>query len=281
MPTLTRLGLRLPAAFDATRPGPLLPRLAELALAAETAGFDSLWVPDGAGPPGADPATVVEAYTTLGALALVTTTARLGALASPVHRRPPSLVAKQLTTVDVLSGGRAVLGLQVVGRRLTGRRPQLERLDEAVQVCRALFCHELSTFAGRHFGLENAANRPPPVQVGGPPVLVAGPGGRGLLAVAARRADAVFVPVGPASLRRRVATVAELARGAGRGPTEVSVIAGLAAAPSLWETGDVSPLVARARTLRRAGAHGVIVEASANVRPGMLERLGQALRDLA
>lgn len=281
MPPLTRLGLLLPAALGAAEPGLVLPGLVDLALAAETAGFDSLWVPDAAGGPRSHPRAALEAYTTLGALAVSTTTIRLGALASPVPGRAPSLLAKQVTTVDILSGGRAVLGLRAVRRRLTGRRAQLERVDEAAQVCRALFRNEISTFSGRHFAVDHAANRPAPVQVEGPPILVAGPGGTGLLSVAARRADAVFMEVAPTVLRRRVVTLAALSRQAGRDPAEVSVIAALDAPFSGWQSSDRAVLVRRAAALRQAGADGVVVEAPAGTPPEALERLGAALGDLA
>jgi len=281
MSAVTRLGLCLPAAFGAEEAGPILPRLVDLGLAAERAGFDSLWVPDSTGERGSHPGAALEAYTTLGALAVSTTVARLGALASPVPGRAPALLAKQVTTVDVLSGGRAVLGLRPAPWRLMGRRAQLERLAEAAQVCRALFRHELSTFTGRHFRVEQAANRPAPVQVGGPPILVAGAGGRGLLVVAARHADAVFMHSTPAVLRRRVAALAALCRQAGREPGEVSVVAALDGASSGWETGDRDGLVRTAAALRQAGAHAVVVQASATTPLDAVERLGAALRDLA
>jgi alkanesulfonate monooxygenase SsuD/methylene tetrahydromethanopterin reductase-like flavin-dependent oxidoreductase (luciferase family) len=280
MSALTRLGLRLPGVFGAGDTGPLLPRLVDLGLAAERAGFDSLWVPEATGEPRSHAEAGLEPYTTLGALAVSTTTARLGALASPVPGRSPALLAKQATTVDVLSGGRAVLGLRPAPWRLTGRRAQLERLDEAAQVCRALFRHELSTFTGRHFRVEHAANRPAPVQVGGPPILLAGAGGRGLLAVAARHADAVFMQVTPAVLRRGVVALATMCERAGREPGEVSVIAALDARSSGWERSGRDALVRRTTTLRQAGAHGVVVEASATTPPDALERLGAVLRDL-
>jgi len=281
MSVLTRLGFRLPAVFATADTGPLLPRLVDLGLAAERAGFDSVWVPDVTGEPRSHPEAALEAYTTLGALAASTTTARLGALASPVPGRAPALLAKQVTTVDVLSGGRAVLGLRSARWRLTGRRVQLEQLDEAAQVCRALFRHEVSTFTGRHFRVEHAANRPAPVQVGGPPILLAGAGGRGLLAVAARHADAVFMQVTPAVLRRGVVALATMCRRAGRESGEVSVIAALDARASGWETSEQDALVRRAAALRQAGAHGVVVEPSASTPPDALERLGAVLRDLA
>jgi alkanesulfonate monooxygenase SsuD/methylene tetrahydromethanopterin reductase-like flavin-dependent oxidoreductase (luciferase family) len=277
---LTRLGLCLPVpggGGDSPGGTTAASRLAELARVAEGAGFDSLWVPDRAGEQPGRSRDDGEAYSALGALAVVTTTARLGALASPVPGRPPAIVAKQLTTVDVLSSGRAVLGLRPAGRRGPGRRVRLERLEEAVEVCRAMFGDEVATFAGRHFRLDHAVNRPRPVQPGGPPVVLAGPGGRALLAVAARRADAVHVGSSPRAVRRAAAVLAELCRRAGRDPGAVAVVAGLPASGPLWGGADLSAAEGAARALWAAGAQGVIVEAPAGVGAEQLERLGRAL----
>lgn len=276
---VSRLGLRLAADVTLGQSGPLLRRLVELAAAAEEAGFDTLWVSDRTGEPGSRPEAVQEPYTTLGALAVSTTTLRLGALASPVPGRGPSLLAKQLTAVDVVSGGRGVLGLRLGTRRWAGRRAGLECLDEAAQVCRALLGGELSTFNGQRFHLEQAANRPQPVQAGGPPIVLAGPG-RGVLAVAASRADGVFVTTSPTGLRRHVAELVELCGRAGRDPARVSVIASVQAPSSTWRGDDPSPLVRAASALRRAGADGVVVEVPAGARPDVLAKVGAALHQL-
>lgn len=125
-------------------------RLASAARLAEESGFDAISVPDhvhqndiGGGP--ASP--MFEAYTVLGALATATSTARLFALVSPVTLRAPGLLAKAVTSVDVISDGRAVLGVgagwdvdehEAYGIGFPGLRERFDRLDEELAICRAL-----------------------------------------------------------------------------------------------------------------------------------------------
>ena len=97
-------------------------RLAEAALAAEDAGFDAISVPDHIYDPGGPTSPMFEAYTVLGALAAVTSSATLLTLASPVTLREPGLLAKAVTTLDVVSGGRAVLSVGVGGMPPSTRR---------------------------------------------------------------------------------------------------------------------------------------------------------------
>ena len=112
--TLIRRGIHFGSYGRADDGHAVFERLAEAARAAEEAGFDAISVPDhvhqnqtGGGP--ASP--MFEAYTVLGALAVVTSSARLFSLVSPVTLRAPGLLVKAVTTVDVVSGGRAMLGI--------------------------------------------------------------------------------------------------------------------------------------------------------------------------
>ena len=112
---VTRLGLQIPSfAYPSVPDGQLFERVAAIAVAAEESGFDSVWVMDhlyqirGVGPP-TDP--MLEAYTVLGGLAARTERARLGAMVTGVTYRNPALLAKMVTTLDVISAGRAVLGI--------------------------------------------------------------------------------------------------------------------------------------------------------------------------
>ncbi len=184
----------------------VLDHVAALAQCAEEVGFDSVWVtdrvptkaPDGSGHP--DP----EAYSLLGALATRTRTVRLGAVPLGEDRRPPSLVAKIVTGIDVISHGRGVLtyGLgpsdAVRGARTT----------EAVRVGRALLEDEAPSFEGAFYTVAEAMNRPRPVQPGGVPVVVCfeHAGDRATVAVTefAGLADAVIVEGTAGDLRRVV-----------------------------------------------------------------------------
>jgi alkanesulfonate monooxygenase SsuD/methylene tetrahydromethanopterin reductase-like flavin-dependent oxidoreductase (luciferase family) len=137
-------------------------RLAEAVQAAEEAGFDAISVPDHLYDPGGPALPMFEAYTVLGALAAVTSTATLLALASPVTLRAPGMLAKAVTTLDVVSGGRAVLGVgagwdaaehQAYGIDFPGTGERFDRLEEELAICRALFNDTQATFSGKFYAL--------------------------------------------------------------------------------------------------------------------------------
>ena len=264
---MSSVRLRLAVRVGSEAGAPTLPALAALARAAEEAGAQAVFVPD---TPDAvlSSAGAVEAYTALGALAVRTRAVALGALASALPGRPPSIVAKQATTLDHLSGGRALLGLRVAGGGLGDRR----RLVEAIGVCRALFGGEEAVHTtGRHYRLEGAVNRPGPVQPGGPPVVVeVGRRHRLLLGAALRRADVVVLggpPVDAARRRRRLGRPGGRLRHREGAPAVLALVpvpgptAGLASGEPP-AAGDVTAAVAAALG---AGADGVVLDVPAGV----------------
>jgi len=174
---------------------------ARLTRAAEAAGFDLVTVMDhfyqirGVGPE-TDP--MLEAYTTLSALAASTTRVRLGTLVTGVTYRNPALVAKMVTTLDVISGGRAILGIGAAwndaehagyGYAFPPVRERMDRLQEALEIARLMFRDERPSFSGRHYRLDRALNSPRPLQADGPKILVGGAGERRTLRLAAQYAD--------------------------------------------------------------------------------------------
>lgn len=200
---MIRMGLQIPwFTFPDVPDHALFARVSGIAGAAEAAGFDSIWVMDhfysmtAGGRPPSDP--MPEAYTLLGALAARTERARLGALVTGVTYRNPALLAKQVTTLDLVSSGRAVLGIGAAwyaqehagyGFDFPPIKERMDRLDEAVRICRAMFTREAPSFAGRHYRIEQALNYPRPVQRGGIPIMVGGSGERRLLRIVAEHAD--------------------------------------------------------------------------------------------
>lgn len=232
---LTRLGLQLPSF---TVPGvadeQLFEHLATVATTAEAHGFDSLWVMDHLLQipfVGVPDEPMFEAYTLLGALAARTTTASLGALVTGVTYRNPALVAKEVTAIDVLSGGRAVLGLgaawyeeehRALGFRFPPLAERFERLEEALQICRAMFQEDAPSFSGRHYRIERAVNRPRPVRPGGPPILVGGGGERRTLRLVARYADACNLFGDAATVRHKLAVLDRHLGEVGRDPDSVT-----------------------------------------------------------
>ncbi len=177
-------------------------QVAELAGSAEAAGFASLWVMDhffqiGLGGPPDDP--MLEAYATLGFLAGRTRWAKLGALVSGVMYRPPGLLIKQATTLDVLSGGRAYLGLGAswnereakgLGFYFPPRPERYQRLEETLQIARHAWSGSRAPFAGRYYQLAEPIISPQPLSRPHPPILVGGQGEQRTLRLVAQYADA-------------------------------------------------------------------------------------------
>jgi F420-dependent oxidoreductase-like protein len=242
-------------------------RLAEGARIAEEAGFDAISVPDhvhqnqtGGGP--ASP--MFEAYTVLGALAAITASARLLALVSPVTLRSPGLLAKAVTTLDVISDGRAMLGVgagwdvaehEAYGIEFPGLGMRFDRLDEQLAICRALFGDEQASFAGKFYTLRDAYNSPRPAR-GGIPVMVAGGGEKRTLDLVARYGDACNVVArDPAEVRHKFDVLAGHCERIGRDPAEITKTV------FAFDTADLGALEASARACADAGADGMIVVA--------------------
>lgn len=175
--------------------------MAGLAVAAEAAGFDMVTVMDHfyqipmVGP---ETEPMLEAYTTLGALSQRTTRVLLGALVTGVTYRNPALLAKQVTTLDSLSQGRAILGIGAAWNESehrgygfefppVGRR--MDRLEEALQIAKAMFTESRPSFSGKYYKIEQALNVPRPLQPGGPRILVGGGGEQRTLRLVASHAD--------------------------------------------------------------------------------------------
>jgi len=176
-------GLHLPLyTFPDSPPEGLFDRVVEQAHAAEEAGFslvsvmDHLYQIPGVGQP-SDP--MLEAWSTLAALARETSRVRLGTVVTGVTYRNPAMLAKTATTLDVISGGRAILGLGAAwnevehagyGYDFPPISERMDRLDEALTIIRAMFHEDRPSFAGRHYRIEEALNVPRPIRAGGPRV---------------------------------------------------------------------------------------------------------------
>jgi F420-dependent oxidoreductase-like protein len=243
----TRLGFQIP---NFTYPGVaderLFERVASMASAAEQSGFDTVLVMDhfyqlpALGPP--DHA-MLEAYTLLGALATRTRTARLSALVTGNTYRNPALVAKLVTTLDVISGGRAMLGIGAgwfelehvgYGFAFPPLRERLDRLEEALQIIRPMLRGERPTFKGRHYRTNEAINSPAPLRPGGPPILIGGNGERRTLRLVARYGDESNLTCPPAEIPRKLEALRRHCAEVGRDPATVgtSWLGSLVVAPT-------------------------------------------------
>ena len=190
-----------------------------------------MWVADHllqADPYGARPGEteMLEAYTTLGYLAARTSRVRLGTLVTAVTFRPPALLVKAVTTLDVLSGGRALFGIgagyeaaeaAAMGLPLPPIRERFERLEETLKIALALWAGEESPIVGEHYRLDAPVHSPPPISR--PPILIGGTGERRTLPLVARYADAcnVFdIPDGGATARHKLGVLQRLCAEIGR-----------------------------------------------------------------
>ena len=196
-----RIGLQIPD-FNGAGAQHLGGQLAAVARTADEAGFDSIGVMDHffqismIGPPEQD---MLEAYTTLGFLAACTTRARLLTLVTGVVYRHPGVLAKMVTTLDVLSGGRAWLGIGAAWNEEEARGlgipfpplgERFERLEETLRICLQMWRGDESPFAGEHYQLARPLNQPRAVTAPHPPIMIGGSGERKTLRLVARYAQA-------------------------------------------------------------------------------------------
>jgi F420-dependent oxidoreductase-like protein len=229
------IGLHLPLyTFPDTRPAELFDRIVRQAQAAESNGFrlvtvmDHLYQINGVG---AEDEPMLEGWSVLNALARETRSVRLGTLVTGVTYRNPALLAKMVTTLDVISSGRAILGLGAAWNESehdgygfefprTGER--MDRLDEALTIARAMFTEDRPSFEGGHYRIDKARNVPKPVQAGGPPILIGGGGEQRTLKIAAKHADMThWFPLGLDVLRHKTEVLEGHCRDIGRDPAEI------------------------------------------------------------
>jgi F420-dependent oxidoreductase-like protein len=182
-------------------------QLAEVAGAADEAGIDTVWVSDHllqADPTSTVDAAMLEGYTTLGFLAAATSRVRLGTMVTAATYRAPGLLVKAVTTLDVLSGGRAWLGIgagyheveaAAYGLDLpASKRERFERLEETLRLALRMWECDESEFVARHNRLTRPMNHPNSVRRPHPPILVGGMGEKRTLRLVAQYADACNLP---------------------------------------------------------------------------------------
>src|SRR5919206_1043658 len=195
------LGLHLPNFnYPDTPPEALFDKVAAIAGAAEQSGFSSITVMDHLHQiPGVGPRTnfMLEGNTILAALATRTSRVSIGLLVGGVMYRNPALLAKITTTLDIISGGRAILGLgagwfeeehRAYGYPFPPLRERFERLEDALQIARLMFTQPESSYSGTHHSTQDVLNIPQPLR-GDIPILVGGSGERKTLRLVAKYAD--------------------------------------------------------------------------------------------
>ncbi|MHB8452979.1 MAG: LLM class F420-dependent oxidoreductase [Mycobacteriales bacterium] len=227
-----KVGLHIPDFTWDGGPPALRDRLAEVARTAERAGFDRISVMDHVwqiGPLGPPEHEMLEAYTTLGYLAAVTERVKLLTVVTAVVYREPGLLAKAVSTLDVLSGGRAMLGIGAawneeesrgLGLFFPSTAERFERLEEALQICRQMWSDDEGPYRGKHYQLERTLNQPQPLTRPHPPILIGGAGERKTLLLVARYADACNISDSP-ELAHKLAVLREHCEREGRPYQEI------------------------------------------------------------
>ena len=227
-----RFGMQLPSFTfpSAVREHePLFETVKRIARNAEAAGFDSFWVMDhfyqirGVGP-AEDP--MLEGWLALAGVASATSRIRLGTMVSGNIYRNPALLAKMATTLDIISNGRAFVGVgagwnQEESEGYGFEFPEspgdrLRRLREALQVITLMLTEERPSFQGKFYTIERALNEPPPVQQPHPPILIGGSGEKVTLRLVARYGDACNLFGDADRVRHLLGVLREHCRAVGR-----------------------------------------------------------------
>ncbi|MBM3140088.1 MAG: LLM class F420-dependent oxidoreductase [Chloroflexi bacterium] len=205
--------------------------LLDLCRHVERTGWDGLWVADHFMPNQADTSgPVQEVWTVLAAIGATVPRVRIGSLVSGNTYRNPAVLAKQAAQVDIVSGGRLVLGIGAAWQEnehtaygipfyTVGGR--LRRLEEAVQIIKSLFTEEQTTFKGRYYELVDAPLAPKPVQRPHPPILIGGGGEQVTLRLAAQYADEWNVWGAPEVLKQKGEVLERHCEAVGRDPKSI------------------------------------------------------------
>jgi len=230
-------GLHLPNyTFPDRPPAKAFEATVEQAKAAEAAGFSVVTVMDHLNQIpgiGQQDEPMLEAWSVLAALARETRKVRLSTLVTGVTYRNPALLAKTVTTLDVISGGRAIFGLGAAwfeaehvsfGFEFPAIGERMDRLDEALTIAKAMFTQAQPTFDGRYYHVKDVLNVPRTIQPGGPKILVGGGGEQRTLKIAAKHADMThWFPLGRGALQHKKDVLARHCEAIGRDPATVEL----------------------------------------------------------
>ena len=204
-----KIGLQIPYFDWPGNPQNIGPVLIEVARTADKGGFASLWVMDhffGIGSAwGAPEVPMLEGYTTVAYMAAVTKSIRLGLMVTGAFYRHPGILIKTVTTLDVLSGGRAYLGIGAgwYEREATGlgvhyppMHERFERLEEILRITHQMWRGNTTPFIGKHYQLNEPMNHPQPLSQPHPPIMIGGEGEKQTLRMVAAYGDACNFQLG-------------------------------------------------------------------------------------
>jgi F420-dependent oxidoreductase-like protein len=236
--------------------------------------------------PAEDP--MLEGYTALGFVAGCTDRLRLRLLVTGVTYRHPGLLAKIVSTLDVVSGGRAELGIGAawyerehlgLGVPFPPTAERFERLQEAIEICLQMWGDDDGPYEGKHYQLQSTLCRPQPVSAPRPRVLIGGSGERKTLRLVAQYADACNIFGDPAEVAHKVGVLRRHCDDVGRDPAEIEVTAMFRNLPRHPTVDDV---LMGAEEFARVGVSGLVTGAVGDDPAGWLEStLGPAMDGLA
>ena len=288
-----KVGLQISSFTWPGGPEAIGPTLARVVRSADDVGFDSIWVMDhflqirSLGAP-EDP--MLEGMTALGFMAAHSDRARLGLMVGGVHYRLPPLWVKATTTLDVLSGGRAWLGIgaawnqdesEALGFPFPPMADRFEMLEETLQIAHAMFEGEhgsLGSFAGRHYRATRLINGPQSLSRPRPPIMIGGGGERKTLRLVAQYGDACNVFGGPETIHHKFEVLREHCAAIGRDPEEIertTLVTVKVSADGSAGTSTPAAIVDRLGELSDAGAQHVILAVRDVWDPEKLELVGR------
>jgi F420-dependent oxidoreductase-like protein len=277
-----RVGLQIPSFTYPGGPEAIGPTFGRMARDADQAGLHSLWVMDhyfqitGVGP---SEEPMLEGYSALAYAAALTERITLGTLVTGVTYRHPGILVKTVTTLDVLSGGRAWLGIGAawndeesrgLGVPFPPTAERFERLEETLRIAHQMWRGDESPFEGEHYKLERPLNSPPALRRPHPPILIGGGGEKKTLRLVAKYADACNL-FGNEELPRKLDVLREHCEREGRDYGEIEKTA-LTLAREPMSVDEIVDTIGR---LAEQGAEHVIF--SQGTGADLAESLGEAL----
>lgn len=230
-----KIGLQIPSFTWLGGPTKISQKLAEIAQTADEGGFSSLWVMDhffqipNVGPVENE---MLESYSSLSYLAGITKNVKLGTMVTGVVYRHPGMLVKTVTTLDVLSGGRAYFGIGAawneqealgLGIPFPPLKERFERLEETLQIAIQMWSGNQAPFDGKHYKLVRALNSPQALSKPHPPILIGGMGEKKTLRLVAVYADAcnLFLRGGLETVRAKLDILKEHCSEVGRDYNEI------------------------------------------------------------
>jgi F420-dependent oxidoreductase-like protein len=264
-----RIGLQIPH-FKPSTPETMRSWLIDTVQAVDQGGFDSVWVMDHffqlgtwLGQPEDE---MIEGYTTLGFFAGITKKVKIGLLVGGVIYRHPAVVIKAISTLDVLSGGRAYFGIgaawyqheaESLGMYFPPTKERFELLEEVLQIAKHMWSGDTSAYEGKHFKLPYPVNNPQPLSKPHPPILIGGMGPKKTLRLIAQYGDACnfFGRTEDQVLKERLEILKGHCLDASRPYEEIEKTTLVTAD---FEDGRVAEIIQRGKALQKLGFEHII-----------------------